>query len=142
MGRNQRGDKSGAWRWALRGGAAAAAALLVAACAGGVRADDSASPAPRSPAGAPLPPGPAGAALAGLLRAIGSGDSAAIERFAAERYHERYLAGSYGHRGADPGVSAHLWVYPEASATVVVLSNYDTAANLVGDYIRELLVPR
>lgn len=48
--------------------------------------------------------------------------------------------GSYGHRGGAPGVSAHLWIYPEASATVVVLSNYDSAANFVGDYIRELLV--
>jgi CubicO group peptidase (beta-lactamase class C family) len=47
--------------------------------------------------------------------------------------------GSFGHRGGHPGVSTHLWVYPAQSATVVVLSNYDSAANLVGDYVRELI---
>ncbi|HEX5727508.1 MAG TPA: serine hydrolase domain-containing protein, partial [Longimicrobiaceae bacterium] len=44
----------------------------------------------------PAANGPAGAALSGLLRAIDSGDSAAIHAFAAERYDARHLDDSGG----------------------------------------------
>ena len=44
--------------------------------------------------------------------------------------------GGYGHRGAAPGATAYLFRLATGH-TVVVLSNYDSAAHLVGDYIRE-----
>jgi CubicO group peptidase (beta-lactamase class C family) len=46
---------------------------------------------------------------------------------------------SYGHGGSAPGATANLRVVPASGYTVAVLSNYDTAANLVGTYIRELI---
>jgi CubicO group peptidase (beta-lactamase class C family) len=46
----------------------------------------------------------------------------------------------WGHHGGSPGVSARLIVLRGRRATIVVLSNYDTAATIVGDGIRDLLV--
>jgi D-alanyl-D-alanine carboxypeptidase len=45
--------------------------------------------------------------------------------------------GGFGHRGGAPGATSYFFVFPEAGYTVVVLSNYDAAASIVGDYIRE-----
>lgn len=44
--------------------------------------------------------------------------------------------GGYGHRGAAPGATAYLFRLATGHI-VAVLSNYDTAAQIVGDYIRE-----
>ena len=44
--------------------------------------------------------------------------------------------GGYGHRGAAPGATAYLFRFATGHI-VAVLSNYDTAAQIVGDYIRE-----
>ncbi|HEX8245881.1 MAG TPA: serine hydrolase domain-containing protein, partial [Longimicrobium sp.] len=45
-------------------------------------------------------------------------------------------AGAFGHRGAAPGSSACLWIYPRNRTIVAVLSNDDAGGNLVGDYLR------
>lgn len=47
----------------------------------------------------------------------------------------------YGHRGGAPGASARVEYYPDLGYYVVVLSNYDTMANIAGDYIRDAIVP-
>jgi CubicO group peptidase (beta-lactamase class C family) len=44
--------------------------------------------------------------------------------------------GGYGHRGAAPGATAYLFRFATGHI-VAVLSNYDTAAQIVGEYIRE-----
>ncbi len=44
--------------------------------------------------------------------------------------------GGYGHRGAAPGATASLFFF-RSGHTVAVLSNYDSAAQLVGEYVRE-----
>jgi hypothetical protein len=48
---------------------------------------------------------------------------------------------SYGHRGGAPGASARVEYYPELGYFVIVLSNYETMANIAGDYFRDLLIP-
>jgi CubicO group peptidase (beta-lactamase class C family) len=49
--------------------------------------------------------------------------------------------GSFGHRGATPGSNAHFWVFPQSRTVVAALSNDDWGGNLVGDYLRDLIVP-
>jgi D-alanyl-D-alanine carboxypeptidase len=44
--------------------------------------------------------------------------------------------GGFGHRGAAPGATAYLFRLATGHI-VAVLSNYDTAAQIVGDYVRE-----
>jgi CubicO group peptidase (beta-lactamase class C family) len=48
---------------------------------------------------------------------------------------------SYGHRGGAPGASSRVEYYADLGYCVVVLSNYDTMANIAGDYIRDVIVP-
>lgn len=48
-------------------------------------------------------------------------------------------AGYFGHGGGAPGMNSMLRVFPGLGYTVVVLSNYDSGANLAGAYITELL---
>lgn len=45
----------------------------------------------------------------------------------------------FGHGGGAPGVNSLLRVFPRLGYTVVVLSNYDSGANLAGAYITEVL---
>jgi CubicO group peptidase (beta-lactamase class C family) len=47
--------------------------------------------------------------------------------------------GSFGHRGAAPGTRAHLWIYPGSRTVVAVLSNDDSGASLVGEYLRDVV---
>jgi D-alanyl-D-alanine carboxypeptidase len=44
--------------------------------------------------------------------------------------------GGYGHRGASPGATAYVFRFASGHI-VAVLSNYDSAAQIVGEYIRE-----
>ncbi|MCE7995028.1 MAG: beta-lactamase family protein [Roseivirga sp.] len=46
---------------------------------------------------------------------------------------------SWGHAGVAPGMGARCDVYPESGFTVIVLSNYDKAAAIVANYIRDTL---
>jgi CubicO group peptidase (beta-lactamase class C family) len=49
-------------------------------------------------------------------------------------------AGTYfGHSGGTPGMNSMLRVFPRLGYTVVVLSNYDTGANLAGAHVTEVL---
>jgi CubicO group peptidase (beta-lactamase class C family) len=45
----------------------------------------------------------------------------------------------FGHGGGAPGMNSLLRVFPGMGYTVVVLSNYDSGANLAGAYITEVL---
>ena len=45
----------------------------------------------------------------------------------------------FGHGGGAPGMNSMLRVFPGLGYTVVVLSNYDSGANLAGAYITEVL---
>jgi CubicO group peptidase (beta-lactamase class C family) len=45
----------------------------------------------------------------------------------------------FGHGGGAPGMNSLLRVYPRLGHVVVVLSNFDSGANLAGGYISELL---
>lgn len=46
---------------------------------------------------------------------------------------------SWGHAGVAPGMNARCDVYTESGFTVIVLSNYDKAAAIVANYIRDTL---
>lgn len=46
---------------------------------------------------------------------------------------------SWGHAGVAPGMSAKCDVYTESDLTIIVLSNYDKAASIVANYIRDTL---
>lgn len=50
------------------------------------------------------------------------------------------VSAEWGHHGGSVGVSARLIVLPGRRATIVVLSNFDTAATIAGDGIRDLLM--
>lgn len=45
----------------------------------------------------------------------------------------------FGHGGGTPGMNSMLRIFPGLGYTVVVLSNYDSGANLAGAYITEVL---
>ncbi|HJR36085.1 MAG TPA: serine hydrolase domain-containing protein [Gemmatimonadales bacterium] len=45
----------------------------------------------------------------------------------------------FGHGGGAPGMNSMLRVFPGLGYTVVILSNYDSGANLAGAYITEVL---
>jgi CubicO group peptidase (beta-lactamase class C family) len=47
----------------------------------------------------------------------------------------------FGHRGGAPGASSRVEYNPDLGYYVIVLSNYDTMANIAGDYIRDEIVP-
>lgn len=49
---------------------------------------------------------------------------------------------SYGHAGGMPGASTKFEVYPELELTIVVLSNWDGAATMATNHIRELTLRR
>lgn len=48
----------------------------------------------------------------------------------------------FGHGGGTPGMNSLLRVFPRLGYTLVVLSNYDSGANLAGAHITELLLQR
>jgi CubicO group peptidase (beta-lactamase class C family) len=48
-------------------------------------------------------------------------------------------AGYFGHGGGAPGMNSMLRIFPALGYTVVVLSNYDSGANLAGAYVTEVL---
>ena len=45
----------------------------------------------------------------------------------------------FGHGGGTPGMNSMLRIFPGLGYTVVILSNYDSGANLAGAYITEVL---
>jgi CubicO group peptidase (beta-lactamase class C family) len=45
----------------------------------------------------------------------------------------------FGHGGGTPGMNSLLRIFPELGCTLVVLSNYDTGANIAGAYLSELI---
>ncbi|HEX2076639.1 MAG TPA: serine hydrolase domain-containing protein [Longimicrobium sp.] len=47
--------------------------------------------------------------------------------------------GSFGHRGAEPGARAYVWIYPTSRTVVAVLSNDDAGATLAGEYLRDIV---
>jgi D-alanyl-D-alanine carboxypeptidase len=105
-----------------------------------------------------LAPGPHGGAystaldlerFAAALVAGRLADTSTVRMLAASREGHPWargfqLGGSdrgfhFGHGGATPGMNALLRIFPRAGYTLVVLSNYDSGANVAGGYISELI---
>jgi CubicO group peptidase (beta-lactamase class C family) len=91
----------------------------------------------------------AGRILSAATRDVFTGNGVVV--FREDGYVNEYASGfqitrinssrCYGHRGGAPGASARVEYYPDLGYCVVVLSNYDTMANIAGDYIRDVIVP-